>query len=391
MSFRKLVLWLHLWAGLIAALFIFVEGFTGAARVYGPQIVGALNPEYNFANSVGDEPGITSTGATLPLSDLIAILEKSNPGFRIDFMRFPERAHAAWTARLRAPKNFLDVTFDPHSGAVLTRFSPQTMRYRWLGYLVMGIAEIHGNFLGGGIGRAIIGSVAALLLLLSISGLILWWPRRIFKWRRKVPAARLNFELHNSIGFYSALFLATFSLTAIAMEWPGPSIRFLNFATGAPAPAGPKPSLQPRPPPAKPANPASFQSPDLLLNTAQQKMPQLRCIGFRLFYNNPRVGPIAYFFFEIPGENLDPNTIGSRIAMISVDPITGKPRGSPSIPNDYSPSRRFVQIWALQIHTGEILGKPGGWIAAFFSLMAALVAATGPLIWWNRRRRSGSP
>jgi uncharacterized iron-regulated membrane protein len=49
---------------------------------------------------------------------------------------------------------------------------------------------------------------------------------------------------------------------------------------------------------------------------------------------------------------------------------------------------RIVKLWNREIHTGDILGWPTRIIAAAASLTLPLLAVTGPLIWWNRRRRA---
>ena len=43
-------------------------------------------------------------------------------------------------------------------------------------------------------------------------------------------------------------------------------------------------------------------------------------------------------------------------------------------------------MWNRELHTGDIFNLPTRILAAFFSLMLPILAITGPLIWWNRRR-----
>ena len=47
---------------------------------------------------------------------------------------------------------------------------------------------------------------------------------------------------------------------------------------------------------------------------------------------------------------------------------------------------KYARMWNRELHTGDILYLPTRIVAAFFSLMLPVLAITGPLIWWNRRR-----
>src|SRR5579871_4326098 len=74
------------------------------------------------------------------------------------------------------------------------------------------IVNLHENLLAGTAGRAVVGAGGACLALVGISGMILWWPG-IEHWRRsltidwKASAARLNWDLHNTLGFWFSVFV----------------------------------------------------------------------------------------------------------------------------------------------------------------------------------------
>lgn len=48
---------------------------------------------------------------------------------------------------------------------------------------------------------------------------------------------------------------------------------------------------------------------------------------------------------------------------------------------------RVAKLWNREIHTGDIGGLPTRIIASIASFSLPLLAITGPLIWWNRKRR----
>lgn len=79
MSFRNLVLTLHLWAGLLASAFLLLLGLTGSLLAYETSIDHALNRRL-----VHVQPATRP----LPLEKLFAGLEKAHPGYRVTDLAF---------------------------------------------------------------------------------------------------------------------------------------------------------------------------------------------------------------------------------------------------------------------------------------------------------------
>ena len=91
---------------------------------------------------------------------------------------------------------------------------------RYLGF----IFELHYDlFLGESPGYVIVGIMGALLIISVLTGLIVWWPLT-GKWlqavtiKRKASAERLNFDLHKTFGFYSALVLVPVFFSGVYMD-----------------------------------------------------------------------------------------------------------------------------------------------------------------------------
>ena len=79
----------------------------------------------------------------------------------------------------------------------------------------------------GEIGKQIVGAFVIIFIICLLSGLILWWPKRnkkqikqafTIKWKSKFY--RVNYDLHNTIGFYSLIFLLFISITGIYITYP---------------------------------------------------------------------------------------------------------------------------------------------------------------------------
>jgi uncharacterized iron-regulated membrane protein len=87
------------------------------------------------------------------------------------------------------------------------------------------LVDLHENLLWGMTGRRINGIGAICLMLLALTGLIIWWPG-IAHWRRglsvswKASFPRLNWDLHNVVGLGSVLFVLVWSISGIYFCFP---------------------------------------------------------------------------------------------------------------------------------------------------------------------------
>jgi uncharacterized iron-regulated membrane protein len=116
----------------------------------------------------------------------------------------------------RSTPRFFSIYVDPPTGAVLDKVD---FRSSWVGFLHV----FHENLtIPQYSGRQIVGWVGVGMLILSLTGIWLWWPRRgsfllALRWRR-APQASTN--LHHVFGFWISVPLAIVSLTGIYLSFP---------------------------------------------------------------------------------------------------------------------------------------------------------------------------
>lgn len=90
---------------------------------------------------------------------------------------------------------------------------------------VSALIDIHTDFLAGDTGRIINGVGAIAVLLIALTGLVLWWPGRA-RWRRSlvlqrgVGWKRFNWDLHSVIGFWSFGAIVVFALSGMYLCFP---------------------------------------------------------------------------------------------------------------------------------------------------------------------------
>jgi uncharacterized iron-regulated membrane protein len=357
MSFHRLILWLHLWAGAIAAVFLIVLGVTGSLMVFEDDIDHALNPKLTWVHP---------TGSRMTVTAMQAAMEKRYPGYKVASFDIPPRQDVAWRASL-APetrgKN-LAIAFNPYTGEILGNDAD---RNNFAGKL----HQLHLRLLLDRLGQNIVGWAGPFLLLLSLTGLVLWWPRKIISFNRKSSGKKINFDLHQAIGIWASVFLMMFALTAIVIRWEKGASEVVNALTNSPEPP-PFPRPQPPQPGLVPLNP------DRLLAIAESAAAGARPTFIQLAGNPIRIA-LRYPEDRTPAGRtnilIEPHT-GNIV--FHLDARTG-PLGF-----------RYVKLWNREIHTGDIFGWPTRMLAAAVSLLLPVLAVTGPLIWWNRRRKKAS-
>lgn len=356
---RKLLLNLHLCAGLIAGVFLILSGVTGSFMVFEDEIDRALNPQMTW---------VTPGEKRLTLTEMKSGLEKKYPGRAVVAFLISPRNDIAWEAGLQskapgagAP---LNVAFNPFTGDVLGTGSDHN---NFVGY----VHSFHLRLMMGDAGSLLVSLAAVLLLVLSLSGVVLWWPRRLLtvNWRSQIK--QLNFELHQTLGIYLSLFLMIFAITALVIHWENGATRLANRITNS-VDVPPFPRVQPWS-----ANAVAL-SPDRLLSIAESAAPGAHATWILLSANPVRIA------MKYPEDR----TPSGRTNLF-IDAYTGDivfHLNSRSGPLGF----RMVKLWNREIHTGDIGGLPTRILACVTSLMLPVMAVTGPLIWWNRRRQQVS-
>jgi uncharacterized iron-regulated membrane protein len=92
-------------------------------------------------------------------------------------------------------------------------------------FLVDKLIELHDDLLGGQTGRKINGAAAAVVVLICVTGPVIWWPG-IARWRRNLTVhrgagwKRFTWELHGAVGIWSVVFLLVLATSGLYFCFP---------------------------------------------------------------------------------------------------------------------------------------------------------------------------
>jgi uncharacterized iron-regulated membrane protein len=229
------------------------------------------------------------------------------------------------------------------------------------------------------IGRPIVGIATIIFLIISLSGIYLWFPKKLkwrnikqgFKIKTKANWKRINHDLHNTLGFYACVFLIIMGITGLCWSFEGYKDGLGNLI-GAEIfnRSSPKFDLE--------KNPGNkVISVDEAIEIANKTL----AYKGELSVTFPSKKSNYYSFRKTNEANFSPVTsdrlyVASSGEVLAVDYFKDKPLN--------------VQFASLikPIHTGDIYGLFSKIIYFLVCLIATSLPVTGTIIWINKMKKT---
>jgi len=385
---RELLVRLHRWFGLAAAVFLFISGATGAVISWDHELDEWLNPHLYQARS---------SGRPLPVLELAARIEAADPRVRVTFMPLAVEPGHTFTAsvsprvdprtgRLFEP-GYNQIALDPATGTVqgqrewgkvsLTRENLLPFLYKL--HYTMHIPEGWGIELGmwlmGLIGIAwVLDTLIALWI--SLPNWSAW--RRSFAFRWKAGGHRLTFDLHRSGGMWVYLLVLMLAVTSVSMNLNREVMRPLVslFSELSPSPFASRTPAAPD----KPIEPQVSAASVVALARGEAARRGWQAPAGGLFLS-PEFGVWGVGFYEAENSHGDG---GLGNPWLYFDSRTGTPAGD-LVPGTGSAGDIFMQSM-FPLHSGRIIGVAGRALMSVMGVAVAALCVTGVLIWARKRR-----
>jgi uncharacterized iron-regulated membrane protein len=370
-SFRKILFWMHLVSGLSAGVIIFVMCVTGALLAFERQII-------ELSESNARDVAVRDGVPKLTPQQIVDKLREARPDSKPSAMSITNEPGSTWLFNLGREGQ---VYVDPYTGDITGEGNKSVRGFmselrNWHRYVALSSD-------GRTVGRAITGAANLLFLFLAISGIYIWMPRQL-RWssikpviwfKRGLSGKPRNFNWHNTIGFWTSLFLIVFTLTAtvISYQW---AANLLYTVTGN---EPPQQQGNNTPPAEKP-----FEFPtdiNAAWTAAETQSPTWRSISLRL----PVEKDAAVFTID---EGIYWNIFGR--STLTASAATGAV--SKWEPYGEQNSARQLRSWFRFTHTGETGGIVGQIIGFVACVGGAFLVWTGFSLALRRFRnwRAGS-
>ena len=339
MTFRGFLMWVHLILGLTGAVILVIVGVTGAYITF--QV-----PLYRWLTPV---PAIETFTGSVDVQAIVGNVERRFAPGRVTSIDV--RQDAATVVRLR---DRTVVFIDPRTATII---SARPARVASLENLTAVMRRLHTNFMLGAKGRLLVMLATAEALLLSLTGLWLWWRKKHWQFRAwRGSPFRVSWDLHNATAIWFLVPVLSMVITGLLLHFPAPVYR---LAGAPPTPYRGAPASK------APTADASQVALSRVLNVADSASPGARIVRVVI-----PAGPAGAFAVAKPGRIVYVDQYRGAVIEVRPDPVlTAGNRASEAVEH---------------LHTGELLGFPGVLVMTLGSLMLAVMAVTGAVLGWKR-------
>jgi uncharacterized iron-regulated membrane protein len=389
---RRTLSKIHRWASFATGIALLVVVLSGVALVYAPEIDKALAPELYRA---------TPTDTPIPPERAVQIVREELPDFgpadvilnrgvyEVMDADYLKQAHVdPGTGRLLGvgthDGGVMGFLANLHMCALSCEGSPGYLPWLaapvpWLGSDVAVIGN-DGLTWGG----LILGAMGLVLLLLCVSGIVIWWPglrdwARGWKVRRGKGRYATNYDLHKVVGMAAIPFLLMWAITGAGFEFRQVGQVWYALLPGS-APAETEEVFESTPVKGRTVSMAEARA------IAAETLPGARMTSISV----PDRSDPASAYHVWMADGIDPYAYGTwpGATEVTVDRYSGKAEvtyGEPGAPL----SRVLWENWNYPVHAGVPVN--GWWrtIWLVVGLSPLLLAITGVATWVMRRRMRG--
>jgi uncharacterized iron-regulated membrane protein len=206
---RRVLFHIHCWTGIVVGLYVVVVCATGSLLVFRVEFYEYFRPG-TF---------ITQRANRLNEAQLTELARRDYPQARIVRVLIPRRRTSAAEVYIEGDGAALHRLFDPYTGRDCGDADPQAVIW------FEKISKLHGNLMAGQTGRLFNGIGSIAVLLLSATGMALWWrgmkhwTRGLFvRWGKSWKA--FNWDLHSAVGFWTSVVVFLWALTGVYFSFP---------------------------------------------------------------------------------------------------------------------------------------------------------------------------
>jgi uncharacterized iron-regulated membrane protein len=363
-SMRKILKKLHLYLAITLCIPLVLQGITGLIMVFQHEISNyQLHTKHVFA----------SGEIQAPSKIIISALTQVPEGSKVNSIKLPiaEKSPAVvrLTKKIEEKKSIFEVVADPVSLEIIEVKNPENDFFK-------NLKKFHSSlFIPGQTGKNIVGTFGLVMLFMVISGLVIWWPKKItFKramtFKFSSTGKQFHRDLHSAVGFWTSLIIFITSFAGVYLAFtPQTTATILAIFPGK--------DLK------KSANEmvidpgSSFLTIDELADFAAQKVSS----DDKLLSINFPMKPEQPFRINFVPKNYED---GEPIITVFIDQYWQRILEVRD-PKNYSLGEKII-AWQHSIHAGEGLGYLWKITVFLTGFLPLLFSITGISLWLIKRK-----
>jgi uncharacterized iron-regulated membrane protein len=356
---RNLLLKVHLYLGLAAAIILVILGLTGAVIAF----------EFDIDHWMHRSIWYVKTGTRiLPEEDLVRAAQERFAPARVAAIQIWREANLVQVMQMT---DRTAVYVNPYDGSIQGRTMGQNRTQRTLG----AIHQIHLRLAPdprsmpafSAVGKKIISIAGLFLVVLVPTGFILWWRTRRASIKFGGSWFRICFDAHHAIGIYAALFLLIAAITGVMIGFDFGEEAIYAFTHSE------RPKFE-KPPQSTPVPGAKPIAVNKAVEIARGAMPEATVAVIQLPLNPKAAYNVQ---MRVPEE-----TSEAVHSTVTIDQFSGQVLRVINFKTD-SMGYRVIRF-NRSIHTGDVLGTPTHIIVSLSSLLLVAMVLTGVVIWWKK-------
>ena len=359
-TFKKWAGRIHLWLGLLTGIIVFIVAITGCIYVFHDEIKDAIY-DYRFVEK--------QEGSYLPPSQIKKNVQQMYPGTTDDFVLYSgsDRPVAVYGVYEETPFYYY---LNPYTGEFLYAQDFTKDFFEIVKALHMYL------LLPQEIGRQVVGISTLIFILMMITGIILWWPKKLKNLKKNLKVKwnarwrRINYDLHNITGFYIHILAIIVAITGLyfSYEWVSDGVYYLG-------------------------NLGKDVATDHHIEEIEQKQRISAAPIDVAFYETIELAPGNDMYFVWTEGEDHPVVTGAYPESLDYDHQSNfyfHPQTAELLQEQTYESKSTglkLQEMSYGIHTGQYFGMTGKIVAFILSLCVASLPVSGFIVWWGRKNR----
>ncbi|WP_276966027.1 PepSY-associated TM helix domain-containing protein [Chryseobacterium sp.] len=378
LKLRKIAYQLHLWLGLTSGLVVVIMAATGCILAFEEELKHIVHPNRYYVENIGRnklslaELTIKAEKALPEDLKVKRVVMSSNPSRTYVFrtLKMDKEAWTYWGTYLY----YYRIYVDPYTGKV------QEIEDAKKDFFEI-VLDLHRRLLlGEKIGKTITGYSTLIFAVILLSGLVIWYPRKMSKAMLKgmffiktsANWKRINYDAHNVLGFYAIIPLLLISYSALIWSFEDADQWIKNTLNGN----------TPMEKKAKSTIPSvKFSNRENILNLIGNTMEKGLKDKKSALINFPRSEEGTYYAELVYDERQ------YRNEHFNFDQYSGEVLKSQSYKNKNIGYGTALRERNYDLHTGSILGLTTRVIYFLAAIIALSLPITGFIMYLNKKKK----
>ncbi len=390
--FTRIYKWLHLWLGLASGIVVLIVCITGCIWVFNDEITALVEPEtkVEWQDKPVITPGKLSAIVARDHPDQVPAYASYQKGRTIDLNLKDKVEKKGKSEKGGRRGGGITLKINPYTGKVISKAVHKRGETDFFRFILNGHRFL---WMAPAIGRPIVNYGTLIFVVLLITGLIWWYPKKwnnstrdkSFKIKWGASFKRVNLDLHNVLGFYSLLFLLAIALTGMVygIKWYSEGMYWVT--------SGGEPLAEFKRSESDSLQANKYYKPERAMDLAWNKVIAKHPKSEGFFYSFPdtSTAKAAISITVYPNSGQFYNSRGYTFDQHTLEELKREDVYS----RNYETAGFATKLRKMNydIHVGSILGFPGKVMAFLASLIGASLPITGFLIWYGRKFKKKKP